>query len=58
MLTVERVLELLEDRFKNELPTTTITMEELNKKIGNQEVIVYIKAIMEQDDYNNRKNKR
>lgn len=41
------IIEALEVKFPDKLPTTPTTMEGIHVKIGNQQVIKYLKEIAE-----------
>lgn len=56
MLNINEVLDKLQERFINKLPTTDITNFELGKLVGHQEVVEYIFYMIEQDNY--KKNKK
>lgn len=51
MLHINEILEKIEERFINKLPTKEVTSFELGKMVGNQEVVAYILSIIEQDNY-------
>ena len=51
MLNINEILNKLQERFNNQLPTKEINSFELGKLIGNQEVIHYILTVVEQDNY-------
>jgi hypothetical protein len=55
MLNIKEVLDKLEERFINKLPTTDVTSFELGKLVGNQEVVEFIFSIIEQDKYKKSK---
>lgn len=51
MLNINEILNKLQERFNNQLPTKEVNNFELGKLIGNQEVISYLLTIIEQDNY-------
>ena len=51
MLNINELINKLQERFNNQLPTKEVNSFELGKLIGNQEVIHYILTIVEQDNY-------
>jgi len=51
MLNINEILNKLQERFNNQLPTKEVNSFELGKLIGNQEVIHYILTVLEQDNY-------
>lgn len=51
MLNINEILNKLQERFNNQLPTKEVNSFELGKLIGNQEVIHYILTVVEQDNY-------
>ena len=51
MLNINEILNKLQERFNNQLPTKEVNSFELGKLIGNQEVIHYILTVIEQDNY-------
>ena len=51
MLNINELINKLQERFNNQLPTKEINSFELGKLIGNQEVIHYILTVVEQDNY-------
>lgn len=48
------VLDKLEERFPNTLPTDTKDID-LSRLVGNQEVVLFIYNYMDQQDRNNKK---
>ena len=51
MLNINELINKLQERFNNQLPTKEVNSFELGKLIGNQEVIHYILTVLEQDNY-------
>lgn len=51
MLNINELINKLQERFNNQLPTKEVNSFELGKLIGNQEVVSYILTIIEQDNY-------
>lgn len=51
MLNINELINKLQERFNNQLPTKEVNSFELGKLIGNQEVIHYILTVVEQDNY-------
>jgi len=51
MLNINEILNKLQERFNNQLPTKEVNSFELGKLIGNQEVVSYLLTIIEQDNY-------
>lgn len=51
MLNINELINKLQERFNNQLPTKEVNSFELGKLIGNQEVIHYIITVVEQDNY-------
>ena len=51
MLNINELINKLQERFNNQLPTKEVNSFELGKLIGNQEVIHYILTVIEQDNY-------
>lgn len=51
MLNINELINKLQERFNNQLPTKEVNSFELGKLIGNQEVISYLLTIIEQDNY-------
>ena len=51
MLNINELINKLQERFNNQLPTKEVNSFELGKLIGNQEVIHYILTVLEQDIY-------
>ena len=51
MLNINELINKLQERFNNQLPTKEVNSFELGKLIGNQEVIHYILTGIEQDNY-------
>ena len=51
MLNINELINKLQERFNNQLPTKEVNSFELGKLIGNQEVISYILTVVEQDNY-------
>ena len=51
MLNINELINKLQERFNNQLPTKEVNSFELGKLIGNQEVVHYILTVVEQDNY-------
>lgn len=51
MLNINELINKLQVRFNDQLPTKEVNSFELGKLIGNQEVVSYIITIIEQDNY-------
>ena len=51
MLNINGLINKLQERFNNQLPTKEVNSFELGKLIGNQEVVSYILTVVEQDNY-------
>lgn len=51
MLNINELINKLQERFNNQLPTKEVSSFKLGKLIGNQEVIHYIITVLEQDNY-------
>ena len=51
MLNINELINKLQERFNNQLPTKEVNSFELGKLIGNQEVLSYILTVVEQDNY-------
>ncbi len=51
MLNINELINKLQERFNNQLPTKEVNSFELGKLIGHQEVIHYILTVVEQDNY-------
>ena len=51
MLNINELINKLQERFNNQLPTKEVNSFELGKLIGNQEVVSYILTVIEQDNY-------
>lgn len=60
MITVEKLLEILEAKYPNQLPTTisNIDMDNICKQVGQQDVITSIRSIVEEDEYRRKSKKR
>lgn len=57
-LTIEGLLEKLETRYPNELPQKEISLRDLDFKRGQQDIIKYLYGIIEQQDFQQKKNKQ
>ena len=51
MLNINELINNLQERFNDQLPTKEVNSFELGKLVGNQEVVHYILTVVEQDNY-------
>ena len=56
MITVNKLLEQLEDKYPNQLPTSVVDMTTITTMMGQQEVISYIINLIEEDEYRSKSN--
>ena len=52
---IDIIINILEEKFKNELPMSSKTEFELGKLVGNQEVVKYLKDIRSKQEHVNKK---
>ena len=57
-ISLEYLLDMLEERYPNKLPINKITIEELRIKQGEQQVITYLRGILEGEERRIHENKK
>lgn len=58
MVTVKILLEVLEERYKDKLPTDKVDDYDLGRLIGQQDVVRYILQVLDKDEYDKKKVKK
>lgn len=48
--TLKELISILEDKYPNRLPKSTKAIEDINILIGNQQVITFLKEILEKTE--------